>query len=193
MAAVTHLLQQGLCYTDFKLNNLMCHRDAAAGPVLRLADVDGIGCVRVVVDFDAMQNRVATFPLLGGQHLLGYPVCDLLQTWYSATVVLFLYKADPHTTKQLRRLVYTKFLRSPADLVFVHQVFWSKHPLLRFLRNTMACPDPRLAIAVNTVMHACAHSDIQLRSTDRIDLVRIRVLLLGSLGVLQAPTLSDTL
>jgi hypothetical protein len=192
IASVQHLFSEGMCYTDYKLGNITFHRDHLNRMVLRLADVDSLGCNSVKEQFEVLQNRVATYPVLGNQILLGHPICDLLQTWYSAMITLFAFQSLDIDSKQasrcVKKCVHTHYSRSITRVNYVSQVFHASHPLLRMLNNEDVqdlFAMPRVCMAIRNVIDACQHSKIRLRSTERVDISHMYNILSTSLELIK--------
>lgn len=84
--STNELLAKSLCYTDFKTENVVVVVERGKIAFF-LADIDAIGCLSTQIDnIHESANRIASFPITGNQSILGYPIVDMIQTWYSALV-----------------------------------------------------------------------------------------------------------
>lgn len=196
LQSVLRLFARNLCYTDFRSNNIIYGYDEMNKPQLRLGDIDGVGSN--IVETKArtgkkwhIPNRGAMYPFVSNQALLGYPICALIQTWYSAMVTLYEHKATMricHTTNaHLERLTYTGVKRTTSvarGCQKVAQVFGDTHPFCMLVRSdivTKKLKTETLRGSIQAVLSAFKTCDFDICSLKRKKIRKVKAIILKSI------------
>jgi len=185
------LLDQRLVCPDIKPDNIIAFKDLYNDDSdteddieYKAADVDSIGCWVSALKTDCPEyigNRIASFPFAGTQQILGYPISDLIQTWYSIIISSYVIQlqyvkknmVQNHALDEIEGMLlnldHRHFKKRTNRNMTTGDLFIATHPIHAFatkMSEIFSCCIP-LYDTINYIRSAFSFTRLPLLSTNK--------------------------